>query len=265
MITYDFAHFLNVKRDNGEELHAHCPFHEDRTPSFSANTVKGLWMCHAGCGAGDFHSFLERLRGGNAGRTLENRARLESFDSASDWSGFSKVAEYLYLDSKGRELVRLARWEAPGQKRFVYKDLQNGRSKDLLACPYRYETWRSASAEETIFVVEGEKCVDFLFGQRLLATTFLGGSSGWSAGLKAYFRRRKVVILPDNDPPGKRFGEAVLAGVAAVASDVRLIELPGLAASEDVVDWLSMGGTVAGLKCLISLQNPAGTFEFLRF
>lgn len=253
MTTYDFAHFLNVKHHNGKELHAHCPFHEDRNPSFSANALKGLWVCHAGCGAGDFHSFLERLRDGSAGRTLENRARNRTYELASDWSGFSKTAEYLYLDVRGRELVRLARWEhTNSEKRFVYKNLQEGELKNKLACPYRYEAWRQTSTDETIFVVEGEKCVDFLFGHRLWATTFLGGSTGWRREHKGYFRDRHVVILPDNDLPGHAFGKAVLAGVTGVAADVRLIDLPGLEGSEDVVDWFSQGGTVAELKRLIS-------------
>lgn len=29
----------------------HCPLHEDRTPSMSFNTDKGLWRCHS-CGEG---------------------------------------------------------------------------------------------------------------------------------------------------------------------------------------------------------------------
>jgi hypothetical protein len=38
----------------------HCPLHEDRTPSMSYDTNKGLWKCHS-CGeAGDSYRLIER-------------------------------------------------------------------------------------------------------------------------------------------------------------------------------------------------------------
>lgn len=35
-----------------------CPFHDDRTPSFSINENSGLWVCHAQCGGGTLPIFL---------------------------------------------------------------------------------------------------------------------------------------------------------------------------------------------------------------
>lgn len=37
-----------------------CPFHDDRSPSFSVDPQTGLWHCHAGCGSGNLFQFLER-------------------------------------------------------------------------------------------------------------------------------------------------------------------------------------------------------------
>lgn len=37
----------------GPEYSCRCPFHNDKSPSFSANPAKGLWKCHVGCGGGD--------------------------------------------------------------------------------------------------------------------------------------------------------------------------------------------------------------------
>ena len=31
---------------------AHCPFHDDRSPSFSFNVELDRWKCFAGCGGG---------------------------------------------------------------------------------------------------------------------------------------------------------------------------------------------------------------------
>jgi DNA primase len=51
--TYEetFRELLEVKSRSGDELVCLCPFHNDSTPSFWANTVKGLWVCYS-CGVG---------------------------------------------------------------------------------------------------------------------------------------------------------------------------------------------------------------------
>src|SRR5271166_5925801 len=40
-------------KPQGKDLIGHCPFHDDRTPSFSVTPGKNLWNCLAGCGGGD--------------------------------------------------------------------------------------------------------------------------------------------------------------------------------------------------------------------
>lgn len=42
---------LNSPLKDGEEVQAHCPFHDDQHPSLSINLTTGLWHCHA-CGEG---------------------------------------------------------------------------------------------------------------------------------------------------------------------------------------------------------------------
>ncbi len=50
-----------VKKGSGGNYTALCPFHDDRTPSFSFNSANGLWKCFAGCGGGNARQFLKRL------------------------------------------------------------------------------------------------------------------------------------------------------------------------------------------------------------
>ena len=48
---------------NGPEFEACCPFHSEKTPSFTVNDKKGFFHCF-GCGAhGDVFDWLERGRG----------------------------------------------------------------------------------------------------------------------------------------------------------------------------------------------------------
>lgn len=49
--------YLDLKRA-GSSLKAYCPFHEEKTPSFSVNPAKGIWKCF-GCGqSGDAIEFV---------------------------------------------------------------------------------------------------------------------------------------------------------------------------------------------------------------
>ena len=50
-------------RKSGSHLTGRCPFHEERTPSFSVNPGKGLYYCF-GCGkGGDLFSFVRETQG----------------------------------------------------------------------------------------------------------------------------------------------------------------------------------------------------------
>jgi len=50
-------------RKAGSQLTGRCPFHEERTPSFSVDPAKGLYYCH-GCGkGGDVFTFVRETQG----------------------------------------------------------------------------------------------------------------------------------------------------------------------------------------------------------
>src|SRR5690625_6764766 len=50
-------------RKSGQNHFAHCPFHEDKTPSFSVNDQKQIFYCFS-CGrGGNVFSFLREIEG----------------------------------------------------------------------------------------------------------------------------------------------------------------------------------------------------------
>lgn len=54
--------YVQLKRQ-GREFVGLCPFHSERTPSFSVNPEKGLWHCY-GCGeGGSIFRFIEKIEG----------------------------------------------------------------------------------------------------------------------------------------------------------------------------------------------------------
>ena len=96
-------------------------------------------------------------------------------------------------------------------------------------------------------IVEGEKDADRLAGLGLVATCNPGGAGKWQAAYNSYFQGKRVVILPDNDAPGRQHAQTIAANLDGIALEIKIVELPGLKAKGDVSDWLDDGGTRAEL------------------
>lgn len=121
-MKYDFKSFLDVRRQNDDEISARCPFHDDHNPSFSANIQSGLWRCFAGCGQGNYSQFLDRLVADPlAGIRITGRNKSKKYIRDE---GFKTVASYEYLDTSGVVRLRVTRQEkSNGQKRFFQMHL----------------------------------------------------------------------------------------------------------------------------------------------
>jgi hypothetical protein len=114
--------------------------------------------------------------------------------------------------------------------------------------PYRLAELIEAIADDRpIYIVEGEKKADALWKIGVASTTAPMGAGKWPAHFAPYFEGARVVILPDNDEPGRRHADQVAANIADVAASVLVLELPDLPPKGDVVDWLAEGGTAAEL------------------
>jgi AAA domain-containing protein len=119
-----------------------------------------------------------------------------------------------------------------------------------------------AAEHDGIFVVEGEKCADALANLRLATTTNPGGACNWVTDLNPYFKDKSVYILPDNDAKGAKHARDVATHLFGIAREIRIVNLPGLPHTGDVVDWLEAGGTVHQL-CELVKQAPPLTAEDL--
>jgi len=70
----------NIKKGRGEWRQARCPFHDDRSPSFSFNVQTGAWKCFAGCGGGDGFAFLQRADNLSFGYAVRDLAAMAGLD-----------------------------------------------------------------------------------------------------------------------------------------------------------------------------------------
>jgi hypothetical protein len=90
---------------------------------------------------------------------------------------------------------------------------------------------------KTILFVEGEKDVETARSLGYVATTS-GGVTSWRDSFSKYFRNADVVIVPDNDKPGREYADEVAKAIHRIAKRVRILELPGLEDKEDLTDWV---------------------------
>lgn len=221
--------------DHRGEYVAWCVFHQDgngkapHTPNLYVSE-RGF-VCHA-CGEkGSLRDLARRLGIG---------APTEQDEIVYD-----------YRDESGALLFQKVRY--PGKRFLQRRPDGNGgwiwNLKGVRQVLYRLPEV-VGSPDVLVFVVEGEKDVDTLARHGLLATTNPGGAGKWQAAFSKALSGRDVVILPDNDDPGRRHAEQVATSLHGLAQSVRVVALPGLPAKGDVSDWLGAGHTVEELDRL---------------
>jgi len=161
------------------------------------------------------------------------------------------VATYDYADEGGQLRHQTVRYEPKGFKQRQPKvdnpDPHNGahwvRSLEgMTPVLYRLPDLLAADPTQPVFIVEGEKDVDRAYQLGLVATTCAMGAGKWRDVYSASLRARHVVILPDNDQPGRDHAEQVALSLHGIAASVRILHLPGLPDGGDLSDWLELAG-----------------------
>lgn len=94
--------------------------------------------------------------------------------------------------------------------------------------------------EDRVIVVEGEKCVDRLRDIKLSATTSAHGSKSFSKSDWSPLSGRDVLILPDNDEPGREYAFNVAKLLVSLDDPpkIRIVELPLKKEKDDVADLI---------------------------
>jgi hypothetical protein len=96
----------------------------------------------------------------------------------------------------------------------------------------------------TVFFCEGERNADDVIKLGLLATTApMGAGKGHLVDPKCweYLRGKHVVVLPDNDKPGRDHAHQIARILKPIAASVKLVEIPDLPEGGDVSDWIGSG------------------------
>ncbi len=240
-------------KQSGAGWRGPCPIHKGQRDSFAVDPKTGQWNCHSTCGRGGDIISLETELSGNVDFAAVKSAVFDLVGRAGSLGGNRRiVATYGYCDETGTVLYQACRMEPKDfrQRRPDGKGDWVWSIKGVRLVPYRLPELLKR-ATETVFVCEGEKDVHSLEALGVLATCNPMGAGKWRREYSEALRGRPVVILPDNDVPGRKHAAFVAADLMSVGCEVRILQVP---TGKDVSDWLGAGGTLQGLQALASEQ-----------
>lgn len=153
--------------------------------------------------------------------------------------------EHTYFLEDGSIFGKKVYYIVNGKKQPSWKRFENGEFVTGLggkkAGLYNLFELVNAPIETPVWIVEGEKDVDTLRTQGILAVSPPNGAGHWRAAYNQYFKKREVVIIPDNDEVGIKHLEKVSKNLTKSAKSVRLIDLT------DILPELKKGGDVSDL------------------
>jgi hypothetical protein len=182
------------------------------------------------------------------------------------------TAHYVYQDAAGEPIRRVTRtakkqfpqerWDKASGKWIGGKDALKG----VPHYPYRLPQLNAADPDEPVFVPEGEKDAENVAALELIATTNDGGAGKWTPELNQWFTGRRVVLLADNDEPGRMHVAKVAAMLTGIAAEIVIVHFPELPAENDVSDWLELGYGKAELleRVQAAKANPSNINRLVR-
>jgi len=167
-------------------------------------------------------------------------------------SKLQHVATYDYTDENGKLVFQKVRFvDENGKKTFrqrrpdgkggwVYN--LDGVDQVLYNLP---EVQKAVMEGRTIVVVEGEKDVETLKSLGKTATTMPGGAGKWHDHHTSVLAKANIVIIADNDTPGKEHALHVRDALQNAECSVRLMIADGV---KDVTDLIEAGGSLSQLR-----------------
>jgi putative DNA primase/helicase len=226
---------------SGGRYKARCPAHDDDRPSLTVDLGKQgqvLLKCFAGC---TFEAILAALDLSASDLYPEN--------GKAKSSQLGEIATtYDYVDEDGVLLFQTVRLlpkdfkqrRPDGRGGWIWK-LDNTRR-----VLFRLPQLRKAIAEgRPVYVAEGEKDVLSLEVAGVAATCNPMGAGKWRDQYSETLRGADVVIVQDEDEPGRAHARRIAEALQALARGVRIVA-PAL--GKDAHDHLTAGKTLADFR-----------------
>jgi archaellum biogenesis ATPase FlaH/5S rRNA maturation endonuclease (ribonuclease M5) len=262
--SYYLSHYPKLKI-NGEWGQTHCNFdnHKDDKPSLFVNLINGTYHCK-GCGVkGSLFDFYMKKHGVDY-RTAFNALAKEAGLTTEPQKKIVKV--YDYVDESGNLLSQTVRYKPKDFSQRRPDPNNKGKwlwnLEGIQLAPYNLPEVLKA---KSIVIAEGEEDCDNLKALGFTATCNPMGAGKWEIRDKItgeilrpynnYFKGKRIVIIPDNDKPGRDHAQDIAKNLKSIAESLKVVELPNLKEKEDVSDWIALGHSKEELIELIK-QTP---------
>jgi len=280
--------YFKVTNQSKDSCMAYCPCHSDKKASLSISRDRAagrtLLYCHAGCDVKDILSkvglSLKDLFQEEKPRERK-KDRIEAIYKYTDSGGkllFEKVRFRPKVFTQRRHIDGAVVWGLgggryfetyPGSNEYSMKERSGASAREFSEVkPVLYNlpgVIKGVNGKETIYIVEGEKDADNLIKHGLTATTNFDGASKsvdkqkWRKEYNEYFTGAYVVLLPDNDNPGRCHMMNIAKELKGIAKGIRMVELP-VPQKEDVSYYLEEGHTIDDLLNLVKNTVQLGDY-----
>lgn len=258
-MTYEeiLSHFQVKKYGNGK-AQALCPAHPDKEASLTitqGNDGKTLLKCHAGCSS---ESVVLAAGLKMADLFSENRLSEERWRTYIESREKRKIeAVYNYVSINGEYAYTKIRLEG---KKMLFGMLKDGRFEYGLKGRSKKEfnaifgsvprIKEAIERKEPIFIPEGEKDVNTLIKKGYVAFS-CGGANDWNKNVSELCNGAEVIILADNDDPGKKLAATIEKDLKGISKRVKIIVPMPDTPKADITDYFEAGHTVEEFENLI--------------
>lgn len=254
----NFLVHLDGVRSSGDQWVARCPCRsDDKSPTLSVAEGRDgrvLVRCHRGGSPCNVEQICEA-----AGVELKSLYP-NKIEPTGGFVDGKLTNTYSYYDQDGELILQVLRFMMPdGRKEFRQRvpdsTADNGwkySTQHLAERPlYRLpEVLQALDAGRVIYVAEGEKDVDALWEAGFAATCNpMGADDGkgskWKPNMTAVLAGQRVVVIADNDEPGRVHANYVATQLSRAGAVVKVKQCP--APHKDAYDLLGAGLTVTDL------------------
>lgn len=258
-MTYEeiLSHFQVKKYGNGK-AQALCPAHPDKEASLTitqGNDGKTLLKCHAGCSS---ESVVLAAGLKMADLFSENRLSEERWRTYIESREKRKIeAVYNYVSINGEYAYTKIRLEG---KKMLFGMLKDGRFEYGLKGRSKKEfnaifgsiprIKEAIERNEPIFIPEGEKDVNTLIKKGYAAFS-CGGANDWNKNVSELCNGAEVIILADNDDPGKKLAATIEKDLKGISKSVKIIVPMPDTPKADITDYFDVGHTVEKFENLM--------------
>lgn len=292
MTFEEFTGHFEVKKRGTNSVQAICPAHDDHQASLTITREKDkiLMHCHAGCSNEDILSrvglkksdmfYDDRKSSGKSfssnaqyawQRFIENKEQRKVERAYNYYSIID--GEYVFTKIRMEKRIKMDKKGEPyldkpfligifnGSK--INLNLNGVSQKDFLGIYGQQENFKKCITEgKTVFYAEGEKDIDTLQKKGYAAVT-CGGAGNWNIKVSKFFSNANLVILADNDDPGKELAKEVYSDLNGIVKSCKIIIPVKDTLKADITDYFEAGHTVEEFEEM--LQQHDDTEEVLNY